>query len=235
MRTVLPFAGREAGDGLEVLRGGRRQAHGHLVDDLGVEDVLDVLDAAEDRPRDHRSPLARRGQVADDLHPQPGVALDAVGEVLGEAARPGDQHESRVVALAPDGLEHVAQDDPAGERDRRLRDEQEGQEQAADVLLLEDEERRQRERQHDEGRAGNVPRLGPQAPADAQPVQPHRPQRDDPGEARRARRRDGCRSPPRATGPLGLRRGSAGTTRARKTRTALRPSPSMRATRSAMR
>ena len=115
------------------------------------------------------------------------MALHAIGEVLCQPPGAGNEHEPRIVATPSDRLERVPEEHASRQRDGRLGDEQEDEEETADILLLEDEQRRQRYGQDQEGRPRDVTGFGPQAPSDAQPIHAHQPQRGDPGDREQQR------------------------------------------------
>ena len=68
----LALIGSEPGHRVQPVRGGRRQADRDLVDDPVVEDRLDLLEAAQDRPGNRAVRLVGSGQMADDPDPEGG-------------------------------------------------------------------------------------------------------------------------------------------------------------------
>ena len=60
---------------------------------------MKLIDRAEHGSRDDRLWLLGSRKVAHDSEPEPGVPLDAIGEVLGQLTRPNDDHESRIAAM----------------------------------------------------------------------------------------------------------------------------------------
>jgi hypothetical protein len=137
----LAFARGDPGDRLEQPAGGWGQADRHLVDDVCVQDSVDVVDVSEDRPRRDSLGLLWRREVPDDPEPEPGMLLHAVGEILRQVAGADHEHVARVATLGAVPGECGAQEQPADQGDRRLGDEQQCQEEAADIGLLDEEER----------------------------------------------------------------------------------------------
>ena len=172
--------------------------------------------------------------MADDLEPKPGMRLDAVGEVLGQLPGPGHEHVAWIVAAGRGRLERRTQE-------RRPRSVTAGwatkssEEEPADVVLLEEEEGREGDRDDEEGRSGDV--RGPRSrPASGrQPVEAGDPQHRDPEDGEDDRRGAGRRRA-RATARDGVAVAEAEDGDGRGTRrTAIRPSATIEPTRSAMR
>ena len=92
-------------------------------------------------------------------------AIEAISECLCERPGADDEHVVRVAATAALRLEPAPEHDPAGEHDRRLNDEEDRQEEAANVVLVQQE---QSERVS--ARTTTVPRTMSRASA----IQPHR-------------------------------------------------------------
>ena len=79
--------------------------------------------------------------MANDAQPEPAASFDPIGELLGQGTSANDQHVVRVVATLAERIEPGAQDGAERQADRGLHDEQKGQEDPADVVLVQQEER----------------------------------------------------------------------------------------------
>ena len=95
----------QAGDRFDHRPVRGRQADRDLVHDGAMEDHLDLVDVAKDRPSDVLDVAARpvrgSGQVADRLQAELDVAGHQVGEGLGRRVRAHDEHVPRVAAAWP--------------------------------------------------------------------------------------------------------------------------------------
>ena len=110
--------------------------------------------------------------MADHLDAEADSRLDQVGEVLGQPSGPDDEHVALVEAPAAEEAEDGAQDQSLREGDERLCHEQGEQEEAADIVLVRDEEQGERDRRHQDRGARDVLGLGAQLPAHAQRYRP---------------------------------------------------------------
>ena len=207
IRTILPSSSHRRVIGSTRADPLGRQADGHLVDDAAVEDVLDLVDAPEQRARpDHRRcrPIVR-AEVADDAESELAPAFDPVGEPPGARSGADDEHVMRVVAAIAKGAEGQPDRDPRHQGDDPLEHEQDEQEPPADVGQLEQEQDGKAGDCQQEVRPEDVLDLAPDRPAGAEPVQVMQPQDADP--CRGVDRRDherleaGAVPPPDPVGP----------------------------------
>jgi hypothetical protein len=73
---------------------------------MRLKDLLDVLDAAEDRPSVDRLGALPDPQVADHPNPEVRITLDPPGEVAGTLAGADDQDEAGGHAPVAEEAEH---------------------------------------------------------------------------------------------------------------------------------
>ena len=143
-----------------------RQADRDLVDDAVVEDVLDVVERAQDGPRTRVVGSVRvECQVADDAQPELSMPFDPIGEPAGLGLGADHQHEVAVMPAIAQRAERQADGDPRCQGHDQLGHEQEDQEQPADRWELEQEQGGEGRHREQQIGAQDVPHLAPDRPA----------------------------------------------------------------------
>ena len=179
----LPLAGRQPGDRLQVAGsrcGGRQTATSSTTCEWKISSMSPIgprigrVTTVSFSPGTVRCPMI--------WSPRPGWLSTRSAKLCARVPVAGHEHVARIAPEAAVALEDPPQDQPADERDRWLRDEEEDEEEAADVGALDDEEHRQDEGDNPERGARDVADLGPDPPAHVQPIQPGQPQRGHPDE-----------------------------------------------------
>ncbi len=179
-----------------------RQTDGHLIHHVVMKHVDDILHRAQHRPADGQRRIVRLGQVSDDPQAQRGMALHAVGELLGRGSRAHDERVAGITATPTQPLEAPPQRDAHSQGEYHLGREEHQQEAPAHIAEAEQEEDGEGEHGHDRRGGHDVQRLATDGPASAQPVEASQPQHEDPaagidqgGEPREARGRAHHRGP----------------------------------------
>ena len=171
----LPLLLAQARDRVDMRRLRDRKADRDLVDDVGVEDLLDVVDGPEDRPA-HRPGLTVGSEMPDDAQAELVVRLDHVGELLRSSARAEDQDEPRVSAALSQPDQHRAKGQPRQQRAQCEPGEQEQQYGTADIRQLEDEEQAQQDGGEQRRGTQDVEDLSAQGEPNARSIQALAPQ-----------------------------------------------------------
>ena len=139
----LPLAGRDAGDRLEELRGLRRQADGDLVDHARMQDHPRCRRPSPRMGRDttDRRPLAGAARCPMICMPSPGWLSTRSANACASCPVPATimYRESRPLRRFHSKAERRSE--AADKGDQWLCDEEEGEEEAADIGQLQEEER----------------------------------------------------------------------------------------------